>query len=66
VGELVECGSVAQTLTHREVRVRVRTGRAAGTPRAKEVKWVAPGRLGEVGLSSLSVKMLRQAGVSLP
>ena len=64
LGPLADCGIVAQTLTHREVRVAVRTGRASGSPRTAEARWVAPARLHEVGLSSLARKSLRKAGIA--
>lgn len=63
-GEAAPCGTVAQTLTHREVRVEVRAARASGTPRGDDLCWVAPGALGGLGLSSLARKSLRAAGIA--
>ena len=63
-GALADRGIVAQTLTHREVRVAIRTGRASGTPRGEGLKWVAPEGLHRLGLSSLARKSLRQAGIA--
>jgi A/G-specific adenine glycosylase len=51
---------VEQTLTHREVRVTVRTARAAGVAGAG-FRWVAPDGLAALGLSSLTRKTLRAA-----
>jgi len=62
-GALLASGSVEQTLTHREVRVNIRSGRASGTPRSADLRWVAPGDLRSLGLSSLARKSLRAAGV---
>jgi A/G-specific adenine glycosylase len=62
-GALLASGSVEQTLTHREVRVNIRSGRASGTPRSADLRWVAPGDLRTLGLSSLARKSLRAAGV---
>jgi A/G-specific adenine glycosylase len=62
-GRTVGRGAVEQTLTHREVRVMVRSARASGTPQSDEVRWVAPEGLVKLGLSSLARKSLRQAGV---
>jgi A/G-specific adenine glycosylase len=63
-GGLEPRGIVAQTLTHREVRVTLKSGRASGTPRDVDLKWVAPQALHQLGLSSLARKSLRQAGVA--
>jgi A/G-specific adenine glycosylase len=65
-GALADCGIVAQTLTHREVRVSVSSGRGSGTPRSADLRWVAPAQLGTVGLSSLARKSLRKAGIPKP
>jgi A/G-specific adenine glycosylase len=62
-GVLTECGTVEQTLTHREVRVAIHAGRGSGSPRGVDLRWVLPANLGEVGLSSLARKSLRKAGV---
>lgn len=62
-GKTAGCGAVEQTLTHREVRVMVRSARASGTPQSADVRWVAPEGLVGLGLSSLARKSLRQAGV---
>jgi A/G-specific adenine glycosylase len=62
-GKTVGRGAVEQTLTHREVRVRLRSARASGTPQSDDVRWVAPEGLVKLGLSSLARKSLRQAGV---
>jgi len=64
-GALVECGMVAQTLTHREVRVQIRTGRGSGTPKKSDLRWVTPGQLSALGISSLARKSLRAAGISI-
>ena len=63
-GVLADRGVVAQTLTHREVRVRIRSGRGSGAPRTESLRWVLPAQLGELGLSSLARKSLRKAGVA--
>ena len=57
-GELAEGFVVEQTLTHREVRVTVRSGRASG-PAAGGFRWVAPDGLSGLGLSSLTKKTLK-------
>ncbi|HET9753032.1 MAG TPA: A/G-specific adenine glycosylase [Myxococcales bacterium] len=62
-GRTVGRGAVEQTLTHREVRVMVRSARASGTPESADVRWVLPGGLAALGISSLARKSLRQAGV---
>jgi A/G-specific adenine glycosylase len=62
-GALEKRGVVEQTLTHREVRVAIHSGRASGTPRG-ELRWVAPEELPRLGLSSLARKSLRVAGVT--
>ena len=62
-GKTVGRGAVEQTLTHREVRVVLRSARASGTPESADVRWVAPEGLVSLGLSSLARKSLRQAGV---
>ena len=56
-------GEVRQTLTHREVRVEIFTAAASGRAPAG-MRWVAPEALGSLGLSSLTAKSLRQAGVA--
>ena len=63
-GELADCGVVEQTLTHREVRVSIRRGRGSGTPRTETLRWVLPLHLGALGLSSLTRKSLRRAGIA--
>lgn len=65
-GALRTCGIVEQTLTHREVRVAVHTGRGSGAPRADSLRWVAPRHLGSLGLSSLARKSLQKAGIPAP
>jgi A/G-specific adenine glycosylase len=62
-GQLADCGIVEQTLTHREVRVTIQSGRASGTPRGDGLRWVDPGGLHALGLSSLARKSLRKAGL---
>ena len=62
-GKVADRGVVEQTLTHREVRVRIEAARASGTPAAGEVRWVAPEGLAALGLSSLTRKSLLLAGV---
>jgi A/G-specific adenine glycosylase len=62
-GALADCGIVEQTLTHREVRVNIRSGRASGTPRSAGLRWVAPDGFKALGLSSLARKSLRKAGL---
>jgi A/G-specific adenine glycosylase len=62
-GKTVARGAVEQTLTHREVRVMIRSARASGTPQSDDVRWVAPEGVVSLGLSSLARKSLRQAGV---
>jgi A/G-specific adenine glycosylase len=62
-GALRALGQVEQTLTHREVRVTIQSGRASGTPRTADLRWVIPGDLRKLGLSSLARKSLRAAGV---
>jgi hypothetical protein len=62
-GPVVSRGLVEQTLTHREVRVEIASGRASGTPGSAEVRWVAPEGISALGLSSLARKSLRVAGV---
>jgi adenine-specific DNA glycosylase len=64
VGATADVGIVEQTLTHREVRVRLLRGAATGTPRGDGVRWVLPRDLGQVGLSSLARKALRKAGIA--
>jgi A/G-specific adenine glycosylase len=55
-------GEVQQTLTHRELRVAVFSG--SGSAReGEDLRFVAPGRLGSVGLSSLARKCLRACGI---
>ncbi len=56
-------GEVRQTLTHREVRVEIFTASASGRAPAG-MRWIAPSGLHQVGLSSLALKSLRQAGVA--
>ena len=56
-------GIVEQTLTHREVRVTIQTARASGTPSSPDVRWVVPGGIAALGVSSLARKSLRRAGV---
>jgi A/G-specific adenine glycosylase len=51
---------VEQTLTHREVRVTVRTARASGVA-GLPFRWVTPDGLASLGLSSLTRKTLRAA-----
>ena len=62
-GPLRRYGTVEQTLTHRQLFVAIRVGRATGTPGSKRLRWVMPGELGKLGLSSLARKSLRLAGV---
>jgi A/G-specific adenine glycosylase len=52
--------TVEQTLTHREVRVTVRSARATGVA-ADGFRWVTPDGLAGLGLSSLTRKTLRAA-----
>jgi A/G-specific adenine glycosylase len=61
-GPLRPRGVVEQTLTHREVRVTVHSGRASGEA-GEGFVWVAPEGLAGVGLSSLTKKTLRAAEV---
>ncbi|MCA1825350.1 MAG: A/G-specific adenine glycosylase [Myxococcales bacterium] len=63
-GRLEDRGVVAQTLTHREVRVAIRAGHASGAPKTDSLKWVAPNDLHQLGLSSLARKSLRKAGIA--
>ncbi|MGZ6143181.1 MAG: A/G-specific adenine glycosylase [Myxococcales bacterium] len=63
-GPLADMGVVEQTLTHREVRVGVKAGRASGTPRSDGLRWVVPDGLHRLGLSSLARKSLRAAGIA--
>jgi len=63
-GALAECGTVAQSLTHREVRVQVRTARGSGTPKGEDLRWVLPAQLPALGISSLARKSLRAAGIA--
>jgi hypothetical protein len=63
-GPLEDRGVVEQTLTHREVRVTVKSGRATGTPKVASLRWVSPHDLHTLGLSSLAKKSLRKAGVA--
>ena len=65
LGPLEPRGEVRQTLTHREVRVEILAGRAQGRAPAG-LRWVKPGDLGALGLSSLAVKCLRAAGIKTP
>lgn len=65
-GAARECGIVEQTLTHREVRVAIRTAEGTGAPRAESLRWVKPSELAGIGLSSLAKKSLRKAGLSPP
>jgi A/G-specific adenine glycosylase len=62
-GSLREMGRVEQTLTHRQVRVNIRSGRASGAPRSESLRWVAPEDLRKLGLSSLAQRSLQVAGV---
>ena len=58
-------GEIRQTLTHRELRVAV----FSGTGRARQrddLRFVAPGKLGSLGLSSLARKCLRACGIEGP
>ena len=64
LGHLSNLGVVEQTLTHREVRVTLQTARASGTPKSPDVRWVVPGGIVALGVSSLARKSLRRAGVS--
>ena len=64
-GHFQDCGRVEQTLTHREVRVSIKSARASGAPSSGEVRWVAPEGLAALGLSSLARKSLRKAGVTI-
>ena len=63
-GGRADCGVVEQTLTHREVRVTIQSGRGSGTPRTQALRWVLPAHLDGLGLSSLARKSLRKAGVA--
>jgi len=63
LGPLRPRGVVEQTLTHRQVRVEIEAGRASGTPRGADLRWVLPDGFAAIGLSSLARKSLRQAGV---
>jgi A/G-specific adenine glycosylase len=63
LGRVSSLGVVEQTLTHREVRVTLQGARASGSPRSPEVRWVVPGGIVELGVSSLARKSLRRAGV---
>jgi A/G-specific adenine glycosylase len=62
-GAIAAIGVVEQTLTHREVRVRIEAAKASGTPASAEVRWVAPEGIAALGISSLARKSLRRAGV---
>ena len=64
LGHLSNLGVVEQTLTHREVRITLQTARASGTPKSPDVRWVVPGGIVALGVSSLARKSLRRAGVS--
>jgi A/G-specific adenine glycosylase len=58
-------GEIQQTLTHRQLRVAVFSG--AGRARERDdLRFVAPGELGSVGLSSLARKCLRACGIEPP
>jgi len=63
-GPFTEKGVVEQTLTHRQVRVTVKAGRASGKPCSDDLKWVGPSALHQLGLSSLARKSLRKAGIA--
>src|SRR5260221_8672287 len=65
-GALAECGTVAQTLTHREVRVQISTGRGSGRPGNGDLRWVTRAQLSSLGISSLGRKSLRAAGIVVP
>ena len=65
-GAASDCGVVEQTLTHREVRVTIRTARGSGVPRSEHLRWVLPAQLAAVGLSSLARKSLLRAGIAAP
>ncbi|HZX93890.1 MAG TPA: A/G-specific adenine glycosylase [Myxococcales bacterium] len=65
-GKLAACGVVEQTLTHRQVRVTVQSARGSGAPTSAEVRWVAAEGIAAMGISSLTRKSLRQAGILTP
>jgi A/G-specific adenine glycosylase len=58
-------GEVRQTLTHREITVLLESGSASGRA-PPGMRWVGTGELAAFGLSSLTVKCLRKAGIELP
>jgi A/G-specific adenine glycosylase len=58
-------GEVRQTLTHRELRVTLFAGLGEASER-EDLRFVAPGALGTVGLSSLARKCLRACGIEEP
>ncbi len=58
-------GVVRQTLTHREVTVRLLAAQARGRAPA-HLRWTLPAELGSLGLSSLAAKALRACGVATP
>jgi A/G-specific adenine glycosylase len=66
LGKLAACGVVEQTLTHRQVRVTVQAARASGAPASAEVRWVVAEGIAALGISSLTRKSLRQAGILTP
>ena len=63
-------GEVAQTLTHRQVTLRLFSARLHGTggPPSESLRWVEPTQagLGALGISSLAAKALKAVGIAPP
>jgi A/G-specific adenine glycosylase len=62
---LEKSGEVRQTLTHRELHVTLFAGPGEAAER-DDLRFLAPGALGSVGLSSLARKCLRACGIEEP
>jgi A/G-specific adenine glycosylase len=58
-------GEVQQTLTHRQLRVALFSARGSATER-EDLRFVGPGNLVSIGLSSLARKCLRACGIEAP
>jgi A/G-specific adenine glycosylase len=69
-GQLEPAGRIEQTLTHRQVSLRLFAARWSGPlpPRREGLRWIAPrsGALASLGLSSLAAKSLKACGIAPP
>ncbi len=57
------CGEVRQLLTHRDLRIAVFKGRGRDGPSGDALRWAAAAEMRALGLSSLTRKCLRSAGI---